>query len=351
MPGRALLTPSVICTWTDFVRDGWIDIFVTDDPAALSESKDSTVLPKSELESFLGSHAQLVASQNTNAFGDVRVYKIDWESMGKSLVRLRGATTIGELRSTDEQPVDDPDSGSRDLHAHSCGVSVCLGAAGKLPTVTASGADEANSLDGASLGIPGIFTGRFGYRARPDTTPLSAPVADYPAHQPDRQFSARASAFHDRGGPDHAGCVRARQGVIWPRGRTVAALLVALSATMLNYSQDLRPYSMLAFLTTLSVYCLVKAKASESGWWWAAFGLSSILNLLNTYMALTIAMPAFAPYLAGALYQVWSRRKENRRSRHTRSWLSLRWLLGLLWFFLIHCRHLDLRRASATTRH
>ena len=65
-----------------FVRDGWTDIFVTDDPAALSESNDTTVLPKSELESFLNSHAQLVASQNTDTFGSVRVYKIDWGSLG-----------------------------------------------------------------------------------------------------------------------------------------------------------------------------------------------------------------------------------------------------------------------------
>src|SRR5215218_1400014 len=40
----------------------------------------------------------------------------------------------------------------------------------------------------------------------------------------------------------------------------IAALITALSPIMLDYSHDARPYSLLAFLTAVSVYCLVMAE-------------------------------------------------------------------------------------------
>src|SRR5439155_13923762 len=90
-------------------------------------------------------------------------------------------------------------------------------------------------------------------------------------------------------------------------GRTqglIAALLMALSAVHLNYSQDVRPYAMLVFLSTLSVYCLLMAERTHSAKWWLAFTISTVANLLNTYFALTLLMPALAPYLLWLLWKL-----------------------------------------------
>jgi hypothetical protein len=84
-------------------------------------------------------------------------------------------------------------------------------------------------------------------------------------------------------------------------GRTqgiIAALLVALSTVSLTYSQDLRPYAILTFLTTLSVYCLVMSEHTGEGRWWLAFTVASIANLANAYLALSLVLPALAPFLA-----------------------------------------------------
>jgi 4-amino-4-deoxy-L-arabinose transferase-like glycosyltransferase len=61
-----------------FIADGWLDLFITDDPSRLAGVSDNLLLPKSELNAFLKERAELVASVNTTEFGNVRIYRIAW---------------------------------------------------------------------------------------------------------------------------------------------------------------------------------------------------------------------------------------------------------------------------------
>ncbi len=65
-----------------FIMDGWLDLFVTDDPARLAQSESNTLLSKAELQSFLANHASRIDERQLKTFGDLRIYKIDWESFG-----------------------------------------------------------------------------------------------------------------------------------------------------------------------------------------------------------------------------------------------------------------------------
>lgn len=85
----------------------------------------------------------------------------------------------------------------------------------------------------------------------------------------------------------------------------IAAMLMALSAISLNYSQDVRPYAMITLLTGLSVYCLLKADSTGKAAWWAAFAIATVINIANSYNILTLMLPALAPYLLWALWKVW----------------------------------------------
>jgi uncharacterized membrane protein len=89
-----------------------------------------------------------------------------------------------------------------------------------------------------------------------------------------------------------------------PQG-ILAALLLAFAPIHLDYSQNVRPYTMLVFITTLSVYCLVMATRTNSPWWWMASGISMAVNLLNAYFALTLALPALLPYAVWLLWRLW----------------------------------------------
>lgn len=92
-----------------------------------------------------------------------------------------------------------------------------------------------------------------------------------------------------------------------------AALFSALSIALIDLSQDVRPYSMLAFLTVLSVYCLLMSERTGSAKWWSAFALVTAANILHAYTALTLVMPALAPYMLWALWRLWSNRSKERR--------------------------------------
>lgn len=93
----------------------------------------------------------------------------------------------------------------------------------------------------------------------------------------------------------------------------LASFFAALSIVMLDLSQDVRPYSMLAFLTVASVYCLLVAERTGSAKWWLAFALVSAANVLHAYFALTLVMPALGPYLLWVLWRLWSHRVEERK--------------------------------------
>ena len=82
----------------------------------------------------------------------------------------------------------------------------------------------------------------------------------------------------------------------------LAGMALALSAVHIGYSQDLRPYSLLALFTVLSVYCLVVAERTRERRWWLAFIFASLVNLYLSYFALTLVLPALMPYLLWLIY-------------------------------------------------
>lgn len=171
--------------------------------------------------------------------------------------------------------------------------------------------DEVLSVETAQRGVGAILSDRFGWMLV--QTPLHYLVVWLTL-----QFSdPTVTSFFVRLPSALAGSLTVL--VVYGIGRELfgraqgllAAILVALSATFLDYSQDLRPYAMLAFLTSLSVYCLLRAGRSGSPWWWAGFAASAVLNVLNAYVALTLVMPALAPYLLWILWKTLPRNGAN----------------------------------------
>ncbi len=178
--------------------------------------------------------------------------------------------------------------------------------------------DEVLTLQVTQRGIEGIFSYRFGWPA--NQTPLyyltvwltSLPVDPAATTMLVRLPSALAGALTPL--------------VVFALGREffgkwqglLAALLTALSTAHLSYSQDLRPYAMVVFLTVTTVYCLVKAERTRSGRWWLAFTVSMIANLLNAYITLTLVLPALTPYLIWVLWKAWLDRTQHpKHFRHT----------------------------------
>jgi hypothetical protein len=173
--------------------------------------------------------------------------------------------------------------------------------------------DELNSLDGAAAGIPAIFESRFGWIS--NQTPLhylilwltTLPIDPTTSAALVRMPSALVGALTPL--------------VVYGLGRELfgrvqgllAALMLALSAVHLNHSQELRLYSMLVFLSCVSVYSLLMARRTGRARWWLAFAAATIANLANAYVADTLFMPAFAPYLAWVLWQLWTQRRANPR--------------------------------------
>ena len=100
----------------------------------------------------------------------------------------------------------------------------------------------------------------------------------------------------------------------------VAAFMVALSPVLLDYSHDLRPYSLLAFFTSTSVFCLVMAERTGKAIWWLGFLATMAANVLNSYFAVTLVLPALSPYLAWAAVSAW---RERRQQVHARNFLYL----------------------------
>jgi 4-amino-4-deoxy-L-arabinose transferase-like glycosyltransferase len=171
--------------------------------------------------------------------------------------------------------------------------------------------DEVASIEGARLGVQGFTGGCFGWIC--NQTPLHYLLV-WLTIQPVDPAASGALVRLPSAIAGGLTCL-----VVYGLGREMfgraqgllAALLLALSAIHLNYSQDLRPYAMLVFLTALSVYCLLVAERTRSGRWWLAFAAATVANLLNSYHALTLVMPSLAPYLVWVLWRLWSRRHEE----------------------------------------
>jgi len=173
--------------------------------------------------------------------------------------------------------------------------------------------DEVSSLDGAAIGIPGIFENHFGWVG--NQTPLhylilwlaSLPIDPTVSSVLVRMPSALPGALTPL-------VVYGLRRELFGRVQgLLAALMVALSAIALNHSQEDRIYSMLVFLSSLSVYSLLMARRTGRAGWWLAFVAATLANLANAYVADTLFMPAFAPYLAWVLWQLWTERRVNPR--------------------------------------
>lgn len=61
-----------------FIRDDHQGMFVADTPIDLPSFQRFLFLSRPELDRFLDAHAQLVRDVKTRAYGDVRIYRIDW---------------------------------------------------------------------------------------------------------------------------------------------------------------------------------------------------------------------------------------------------------------------------------
>lgn len=184
--------------------------------------------------------------------------------------------------------------------------------------------DEVSSVQVAQRGVAAILTDRFGWMRV--QTPLHYLLV-WLSVQP---LDPTASAVLVRLPSVIAGLLT--PGVAYALGREMfgraqgllAALFVALSAVHISHSQDARPYVFLALFTGLSVYCLLVAERTAERRWWLAFAASTIANLLMTYHALTLAMPALAPYLLWVLYKLWRGRSgEDGKAKLRGATLSL----------------------------
>ncbi len=99
----------------------------------------------------------------------------------------------------------------------------------------------------------------------------------------------------------------------------LAGVLVAGSTTLLGVSQDARPYALLALFTVLSVYCFEVAWRTGHRRWWIAWAGATIANLLNSYAALTLAMPALVLGWGWLLLQLAARRDRYPSLRYVLS--------------------------------
>ncbi|MDQ3705576.1 MAG: glycosyltransferase family 39 protein [Chloroflexota bacterium] len=184
--------------------------------------------------------------------------------------------------------------------------------------------DEVSSVQVAQRGLGAVLTDRFGWMRV--QTPLHYLLV-WLSIQP---LDPTASAVLVRLPSVLAGLLT--PAVAYGLGREMfgraqgllAALFVALSAVHVSHSQDARPYVFLALFTGLSIYCLLVSERTGERRWWLAFAGSMAANLLMTYHALTLAVPAFAPYLLWVLYRAWrGRHVEHGRAQLRSAILSV----------------------------
>jgi 4-amino-4-deoxy-L-arabinose transferase-like glycosyltransferase len=184
--------------------------------------------------------------------------------------------------------------------------------------------DEVSSIQVAQRGLSAILTDRFGWMRV--QTPLHYLLV-WLSIQP---LDPTASAMLVRLPSALAGLLT--PAIVYGLGREMfgraqgllAALFVAMSAVHISHSQDARPYVFLTLFTGLTVYCLLMSERTGERRWWLAFAASMAANLLMTYHALTLAVPALAPYLLWVLYRVWQKRDgEHGRARLRSAVLSI----------------------------
>jgi len=174
--------------------------------------------------------------------------------------------------------------------------------------------DEVASVETALRGIDAIFTYRFGWPG--NQTPLHYLLVLLTTQVVDPTISATFVRLPSV----LAGALTPL--MVYGLGRELfgkaqgllGALLVALSMTFLDYSQDLRPYAMFTMLTSLSVYCLLVATRTRNVKWWLAFTLAAIANMYNSYVAITMVLPPLILTLIWFALKLWREKDESRRS-------------------------------------
>lgn len=91
------------------------------------------------------------------------------------------------------------------------------------------------------------------------------------------------------------------------RTGALAALLGAVSPFFITFSQEARCYSILALLTTTSVYFFVRLLSAErSAWIWAGYIIFTVLSIYTHYFALLL-LPAESLYLLLSTSGRWPR--------------------------------------------
>jgi hypothetical protein len=88
-----------------------------------------------------------------------------------------------------------------------------------------------------------------------------------------------------------------------------AALLSAISVPLVDYSQEARPYSLVVLFSLLTILFLLAAERTGRPVLWVLFSLSAIVNMLNSHVATTLAMPAIGLLSTMLLIGIFSRRK------------------------------------------
>lgn len=181
------------------------------------------------------------------------------------------------------------------------GVAICVAAfLLRLWTLDAHGLwyDEAISVETASDGLNAIFNNRFGWVG--NQTPLHYLIVWLTIQPLDPAVTTLLVRLPSALAGVLMVFITFRLGDIFfgRQQAVVAALLVTLSTTALDYSQDIRPYSVTATMVVLAVFCLVKigrveeGKPAASPLWWALFVLSTVVAVYNSYTALIMAVPS-----------------------------------------------------------
>ncbi|HUP27402.1 MAG TPA: glycosyltransferase family 39 protein [Chloroflexia bacterium] len=174
--------------------------------------------------------------------------------------------------------------------------------------------DEVASIEVAQRGLKALLTDRFGWMH------VQTPLHYLQVWLTIQPLDPTASSLLVRLPSALAGSLTVL--VVFALGREMfgrvqglaAALMTALAIVHLDYSQDVRPYTVLTFLTALSVYFLLVAERKGSPRWWVAFGVASVLNILFSYNVLTLVLPALAPYCLWLFIKLLRQKKEGRKS-------------------------------------
>ncbi len=88
----------------------------------------------------------------------------------------------------------------------------------------------------------------------------------------------------------------------------LVAFLLSISPFHIYFSQELRMYSLSAFLSTVSMYFFLKAIKEEKLLWWIFFTLATILNLYTLYFAFfLLAVQLVFLIFNGSFKRVWQK--------------------------------------------